>query len=103
VKSNPQTSQPGARFNKDDSNEDSPLTPKNHTGGYSRTVATEQRRRTKGVDDTFLLLGNALQTADPLAAVTNHTDTLQAMWASENWDEKVPWNGRGGREYDGSP
>jgi hypothetical protein len=66
-------------------------------------VATEQWRRTEGVDDTFFLLGNALQAANPLAAVTNHTDTLNAMWASENWDEKVPWKWMRKREYGGSP
>ena len=53
-------------------------------------MATEQWKQTEGVDDAFVLLGNALYTADPLAAVANRSDTLKAMWASETREEKVP-------------
>jgi hypothetical protein len=54
-------------------------------------MATEQWRQTEGVDNAFVLLGNALYAADPLAAVANRTNTLKAMWASETREEKVPW------------
>jgi hypothetical protein len=53
-------------------------------------VATEQWKQTEGVDNAFVLLGNALHTADPLAAVADRSDTLKAMWASETREEKVP-------------
>jgi len=36
------------------------------------------------------LIGNALQATDPLAAIADYADSLEAMGASESWDEKVP-------------
>jgi hypothetical protein len=37
------------------------------------------------------LLGYAIRTADPLAAITERANALNAMGALEGWDEKVPW------------
>jgi hypothetical protein len=49
-----------------------------------------KERQTEGIDDAFLLIGNALQATDPLAAIADYADSLEAMGASESWDEKVP-------------
>jgi hypothetical protein len=47
--------------------------------------------RTERVDDTFILLGYAVHTANPLAAITERANTLDAVWTLEGRDEKVPW------------
>jgi hypothetical protein len=51
----------------------------------------EKRRQTKGIDDAFILLGDAIQATDPLTAIAQYTDALEAMRALEGRDEKVPW------------
>jgi hypothetical protein len=40
------------------------------------------------------LLGYAIHTASPLAAITERADTLNAMGALESRDEEIPWKVR---------
>jgi hypothetical protein len=55
-----------------------------------REVAREEKR-TKGVDNAFILLGDAGYATCPLPAITQSADTLKVMRASKSRNEKVPW------------
>jgi len=48
-------------------------------------------RRTKRVDDAFILLRHAVHATDPLAAIAQRADTLDEVRALESRDEKIPW------------
>jgi hypothetical protein len=50
----------------------------------------QKREPTERIDDTFILLGHAIDTADPLAAITERTDTFYTMGTLKSRDEKVP-------------
>jgi hypothetical protein len=54
-------------------------------------VSIESKRRTKGVDDAFLLLLHAVHAANPLAAIAHGSNTFDGMRALKSRDEKVPY------------
>jgi len=49
------------------------------------------KRRTERVDDALPSFGDALQAADPLAAIAQRAGTLDSMRTLKGGGEEVPW------------